>query len=146
MNISIKRIVLITGLVLISPLYSGLAQNASPAGEDIEIVEFKDLLYPIPAQIGHLQGSVVVEVKLDDSGKVTDAKAILGHPYLAIAAAANVKQWRFHPNARKSAVIVYNFIFIDGRCESHGSLFVLEPSNRATVIGCQAAINPSSSH
>ena len=145
MKLTMRPIVLIICLLFVSPLHSGPAQNSPPKGDDVAIVEFKDLLYPIPAQIGRHQGSVVVQVKLDDHGKVSDATAILGHPYLAIAAVANVKQWRFRPNASESAIIVYNFIFIEGRCESHGSLFVLEPSNRATVIGCSAAVNPSAS-
>ena len=120
-------------------------QGDVPKDDDLAVVDFKDMQYPIPAQIGHVQGAVVVQVKLDEHGGVSDAQAISGPVALALAAVNNVKKWRFRPNARKSAVIVYNFVFLEGRCESHGSLFVLQPSNLATVIGCSAAVNSSSS-
>jgi TonB family protein len=120
-------------------------QNETPKDDKILVLDFKDLAYPALAQQARIQGAVAVELKIDDNGKVTDAVAISGSPILAIPAVNNVRKWHFRPNPRKSVVIVYNFIFLEGRCESHGSLFVLQPSNLATVIACPPAVNTSTS-
>jgi TonB family protein len=145
MKVNVGRIVFVICLLALSSINRLRAQQNGAPIDDVTIVEFKDLDYPIPAQIGRLQGAVVVQVKLDDKGGVTDAALISGHPYLAFAALNNVKKWRFRPNVHRSAIVVYNFIFLEGRCESHSSLFVLQPSNVATVIACSAAVNSSTS-
>jgi TonB family protein len=117
-------------------------QNGVPKDDDVRVIDFEDLKYPMLAQQTRTQGAVVVQAKLDDQGGVIDAVAISGSPILVPPTLNNVKKWRFRPNAQKSAIIVYNFTFLEGRCESHGSLFVLQPSNLATVIGCAPAVNP----
>jgi outer membrane biosynthesis protein TonB len=122
--------------------YALAQQNAQPRGDGVTITQFKDLVYPELARQLRVQGAVVVQAKLDDQGGVVDAVAISGPPMLVPSTLINIKNWRFKPNDSKSAVVVYHFIFIEGRCESHGSLFVLEPSNLATIIGCVPATNP----
>lgn len=137
MRMAIRSVALVTCFLFVGPRNYGLAQNAPSKDNEVVVTEFHDLEYPALARQMRAQGAVVVQVKLDDQGGVTDATALSGSPFLVAPVEINIKKWRFRPNAKKSAVIVYNFIFIEGRCESHGSLFVLEPSNRATVIGCQ---------
>lgn len=124
-------------MLFVNTVNYGLAQNASSEDKEVVVTEFHDLAYPALARQMRAQGAVVVQVKLDDQGGVTDVTALSGSLFLVAPVELNIKKWRFRPNAKKSVVIVYNFIFIEGRCESHGSLFVLEPSNLATVIGCQ---------
>jgi TonB family protein len=113
-------------------------QAAAPKDADVAVLEFKDAEYPPIPRFRHTSGTVVVQAKLDDHGEVEDAAVISGQPDLALAAVVNVKKWRFRPNGKKSAVIVYNYVYLEGRCESNGSLFVLSPSNLATVYGCGA--------
>jgi len=113
-------------------------QAAAPKDNDVMVLEFKDAEYPPVPRFRHLSGAVVVQAKLDDEGGVADVAVISGPPELAIAAVNNVKKWHFRPNSKKSAVIVYNFVYLEGKCESNGSLFVLSPSNLATVYGCGA--------
>jgi TonB family protein len=138
---SAQKMVFVICLFAISSIhYARAQQNPGPKDNDIVVVEFKDLDYPAIARSMRIQGAVVVQATLDDQGGVTDAVAISGKSHLVLAALNNVKKWRFRPNARKSAVIVYNFVMLEGRCESHGSLFVLQGSNLATVIGCPPAV------
>lgn len=142
MKTTVRKFVVVCALVL-SSCASLLSQRRGRAdGDEVTVVKFKDLRYPALARAMRTQGAVVIQVKLDGDGSVTDAEAISGPPLLVPSAVNNIKQWQFRPNARKSAVIVYDFIFIEGRCESHGSLFVLQPSNLATVIGCAPAVEP----
>lgn len=53
--------------------------------------------YPSAAKVAHVQGDVVVNIRLDSSGTVNEAKVISGHPLLVGAALAAVKRWVFQP-------------------------------------------------
>jgi TonB family protein len=52
---------------------------------------------PPLARAAKINGSVVVEVTLDEEGAVTAARAISGHPLLKDAAINAARQWRFNP-------------------------------------------------
>jgi TonB family protein len=137
MNLQIKKTILTIGLAAILPLSSGGAQQDQTLGDkDVHVLDFEDMPYPPIARAAHVQGTVVVRVKLDDSGKVVDAAAISGPQLLILDVLTNVKKWVFKPNASKTAVIVYNFTILDGRCKSLSRLFVLQGTNIATVITC----------
>src|SRR6185295_9322799 len=51
--------------------------------------------YPPLAKAARVSGSVVVEVTIDEEGKVFAARAISGHPLLKDAAVAAAKEWTF---------------------------------------------------
>lgn len=53
--------------------------------------------YPIPAKSAGVQGAVVVEVTVSESGKVLSARAINGHPLLREAAVSAARNWEFSP-------------------------------------------------
>ena len=53
--------------------------------------------YPPLALATHLQGVVVIEAILDETGNVVEMKVISGHPLLIDSAVAAVKQWRYQP-------------------------------------------------
>jgi protein TonB len=55
--------------------------------------------YPMSARSAHITGSVVVEVRIDHSGTVVDAKAINGPRELQDAAVEAARQWRFQPTS-----------------------------------------------
>jgi TonB family protein len=63
-----------------------------------------------------IQGSVSVQVLIDESGKVLSAKALSGHPFLTIEAQKAALQARFSPTflgdqpVKVSGVITYNFV------------------------------------
>jgi TonB family protein len=53
--------------------------------------------YPVEALPLHLEGPVVIHLKVSDTGKVEDPKIVSGHPILARAALDAVRQWRYTP-------------------------------------------------
>ena len=60
-------------------------------------------------------GQVMVEVSVDESGRVTSARAISGHPLLRNSAEAAARQSRINPvridneNVKTTGVLIYNF-------------------------------------
>jgi TonB family protein len=71
--------------------------------------------YPPAARAIRATGAVMVEVTLDEQGKVISATAISGHPLLKAAAVEAARKSKFAPvmldgvPVRVSGVIVYNF-------------------------------------
>ena len=72
--------------------------------------------YPMIAKQMRLQGSVTVQVLIDEEGKVVSAKAINGHPLLIPEAQKAALQARFTPTklsnqpVKVSGMITYNFV------------------------------------
>ena len=72
--------------------------------------------YPPMAKLVHAQGTVSVQVLLDETGKVISARAVGGHPTLTHAAVEAAYQARFTPTVlngtpvKVSGVITYNFM------------------------------------
>lgn len=72
--------------------------------------------YPAEAKQAKASGNVVVQVTVDESGIVSDAKALSGHPLLVQAAVNAAILARFSPTTlmgepvKVMGVIVYNFV------------------------------------
>jgi protein TonB len=72
--------------------------------------------YPPIAKQARIQGSVNVQVLVDETGKVISAKAVNGHPLLLAAAQQAAYGARFSPTklgeqaVKVSGVITYNFV------------------------------------
>ncbi|HEX8458479.1 MAG TPA: energy transducer TonB [Pyrinomonadaceae bacterium] len=72
--------------------------------------------YPAIAKQTGVQGTVAVEILIDESGRVVSARATSGHPLLRLAAQQSAYQARFSPTTvsgypvKVSGVITYNFI------------------------------------
>lgn len=72
--------------------------------------------YPAIARAAHASGSVTVQVLIDESGNVTSAHAVSGHPLLQSAAVNAAKASKFRPTTlsgqpvKVSGTIVYNFV------------------------------------
>ena len=72
--------------------------------------------YPPLAKQLRLQGSISVQVLIDEKGNVVSAKALSGHQVLVNAAETAAKQARFSPTllsgqpVKVSGVITYNFV------------------------------------
>jgi len=71
--------------------------------------------YPPLAKAARASGAVVVKVTVDEAGKVTEAKAVSGHPLLRSAAEAAARQATFRPTllsgeaVKVSGLLTYNF-------------------------------------
>jgi|SRR5581483_6130749 len=96
--------------------------------------------YPPLARAARIQGTVVVRVILEDAGTVKEAEPISGAELLIPDCLTNVKKWRFRPNPRKTAVIVYEFRMPGGECNSVSGLFMFRGPNLATIIGCDVPV------
>lgn len=72
--------------------------------------------YPVIAKRAGIQGTVTVQVLIDETGKVISAKAVSGHPLLVLEAQRAALQARFSPTivgdqpTKVSGVITYNFV------------------------------------
>jgi len=94
---------------------------------------FEEINYPLVARLKHIQGVVVVKVKLDDNGVVVSAAAVSGAKDLIQDSLLNAKKWLFQPNTDKTAIIVYHFK-IEGLCKLPcASQFKFSPPNSATI-------------
>jgi TonB family protein len=71
--------------------------------------------YPAVARAARASGTVIVQVTVDETGKVTEARAISGHPLLKAAAEQAARQARFTPTTlsgqpvKVKGVLTYNF-------------------------------------
>jgi protein TonB len=54
-------------------------------------------IYPAAAKTYGASGKVVVEVTIDEEGKIIEARALSGHPFLQQAAVHAARQARFSP-------------------------------------------------
>src|SRR2546421_2225465 len=72
--------------------------------------------YPPIAKAARAQGTVTVQILVDESGRVVSATAVSGHPLLQQAAVSAARQARFSPTllsgqpVKVSGVITYNFV------------------------------------
>lgn len=71
--------------------------------------------YPPIAKAARAAGTVVVQVTVDESGKVISARALSGHPLLTQAAVQSAYGWRFSPTmlsgqpVKVNGTITFNF-------------------------------------
>jgi TonB family protein len=71
--------------------------------------------YPPVARAARASGTVTVKVTVDETGKVTDARAVSGHPLLQAAAVAAARNARFSPTmldgkpVKITGVVSYTF-------------------------------------
>jgi protein TonB len=98
----------------------------TPAPQRVEVLKLSNLVsskivskpvpaYPQIAKVAGIQGSVSVEILVDEQGRVVSAKATTGHALLRVAAQQAAMQARFTPTklngepVKISGVITYNF-------------------------------------
>ena len=116
-----RRDLLAAGLFAATPLAGLIAQQESGERDDrVTIADWEELKYPPLAVQARVQGVVVIQVKLDNDGRVQESNAIWGSRLLIPDCLANAKKWRFQPNSQKLVVIVYHFYFDDGPCPATG--------------------------
>jgi transcriptional regulator with XRE-family HTH domain len=92
------------------------------------------------ALAARVQGMVIVKVKLDDKGNVTDAVAIQTHPLFTPACLSHAKKWKFRPNAHNAALIVYRFRLTEDTCTG-GWYSRYFPPNFVVISACSVVIN-----
>jgi TonB family protein len=135
---------IVTFLLLLSPITYIRAQNEGTVDDkDTTVTHFEELQYPTFARAAHVEGVVVIRVALDDKGGVAQAVTISGNRALVGDCLANARKWKFEPNPRKSAVIVYDFTLKNASCGAASSFFIFRGKNIAEITGCAAPVEPT---
>ena len=62
-----------------------------------KLIHRVDPKYPELARRARVRGLVLLQVTVDEEGKVTEVRVIRGHPLLNQAAIDAVSQWRYSP-------------------------------------------------
>jgi TonB family protein len=143
--ITVKQIVWIVSLLMSASSASNLfaqQQEGQISSEDIVVVSGGGggIAYPPLALAARAQGMVIVKVKLDDKGNVTDAVAIQTHPLFTPACLSHAKKWKFRPNVHNIALIVYRFRLTEDTCTG-GWYSHYFPPNFIVISACNVVIN-----
>ena len=79
--------------------------------------------YPPAARAVNAQGSVAVQILIDEVGNIASAAAVSGHPLLRAAAVCAAKEARFAPTmlegvpVKVSGVLTYNFVLPSAKAD-----------------------------
>jgi TonB family protein len=80
--------------------------------------------YPVPAKAAGAQGQVQVNVTVDESGNVSAAEVVSGHPLLRDAALEAARQWKFRPTqlggdaVKVQGLLTFNFTLQGKKAEA----------------------------
>ena len=95
-------------------------------------------VYPPIAKAARTNGSVRVQITVNESGEVTDAQAISGHPRLRDAAIRAARQWRFKPTELSGKPVktqgLLTFKFGPGRKTPPSAIVPLTPLTEERII------------
>jgi hypothetical protein len=91
-------------------------ERAPVLSENVRVLHVERMSYPLVAKIGHVEGAVVVQAKIDSNGQVTEATALSGPKALLKDPADNLKKWTFVSPRSSTVLAVYWFRF-QGLCE-----------------------------
>jgi len=97
-------------------VYGVQAGSMKPEDADRWVISKPQPAYPAIAKAAHVQGTVVVEIVVDEEGKVMAAQAQSGHPLLQASAVSAARAARFKPAlvegkaVKLSGVVSYNFV------------------------------------
>jgi len=119
----LMRLILVL-LALVPPLVGQMAsRRISPDEAAKHLIEQPPALYPAMAQAGRIQGHVILEVTIDESGKASVRRLVMGHPLLAPAAIQSVNGWRYRPfevDGKPAAVVSLAVVTFGAPGKEHG--------------------------
>jgi len=72
-------------------------QRVSQAVMEGNLLKHVEPVYPATARTAHVQGEVLLSIKVSKEGAVSQVSAIMGHPLLTQSAVDAVKQWEYKP-------------------------------------------------
>jgi len=65
--------------------------------QESKLIHRVEPVYPELARRAHVEQMVMLEVRINEQGEVTDVRVVHGHPLLDQAAIEAVRQWRYEP-------------------------------------------------
>ncbi len=75
-----------------------------------QLIEQAPIVYPAIARAAHVEGVVVIDAQVDETGRVAGMRVISGHSLLHQAAKESLASWRYEPgslNGQPTAMHVY---------------------------------------
>lgn len=102
----LNLLVLLFFFAMLSIKASAQSEEAGP-----QVVQAYSAIYPNVAAAARASGSVVVEAKVDSSGKVTSTSIVEGIPLLGVAAEKSARRWVFTPEDAKTRTVRLTFTF-----------------------------------
>jgi len=100
-------------LLSAAALAQGPATRISPDEAAKHIAKAPQPAYPPLAQQARIQGNVILEVWIDETGKTRNISLARGHPMLVPAAIEAVTQWRYQPfNVEGKPAAVKTFVLV----------------------------------
>ncbi|MDQ3755816.1 MAG: energy transducer TonB [Acidobacteriota bacterium] len=109
------------------------APPSPPGGPSQGAVKRVQPDYPPVAKAAGAQGTVEVEVVINENGEVISAKAVRGHPLLHQASVEAARQWQFKPTevdgkpAKVTGRVTFNFVLPEKEREPDAPLRVRAP-------------------
>ena len=111
-------------IALPSPSSGNVPKTISGGVLNGKAVNLPKPAYPQIAKAANASGSVVVQVTVDESGKIISARAVSGHPLLRAAAVNAALQSKFAPTmlsgkpVKVSGTVNYNFLSPNGESQT----------------------------
>jgi TonB family protein len=107
----IRKIVGAVSLLSICACFGFAAPvRISPEDAEARIVKQGAPLYPPLAEAAHIQGNILLHIKIDETGVPSVLSVVSGHPMLALAAADAIPRWRYRPievNGKPVAAVTF---------------------------------------
>ena len=91
------RLILVA-LVLALAAFGQTATRRIPPDEAAKhLVKKASAAYPSLAEVARIQGNIILEVSIDESGAASVLRLVTGHPMLAPAAIESANRWKYQP-------------------------------------------------
>jgi len=89
------------------------ATRVSPDEAAKHVAKAPQPAYPPLAEQARIQGNVILEVWIDETGKTLNIRLVRGHPMLVTAAIEAVRNWKYQPfNVDGKPVAVKTFVMV----------------------------------
>jgi uncharacterized protein (TIGR03790 family) len=96
---------------------AAVQEPAQPAAEGptismdfpLRLIKKTPIQYPYEARVAQIQGTVIIDLLIDENGQVMKADVVHGNKMLAKAVVNSVKLWRFEPQLENGRPIVSRF-------------------------------------
>ena len=90
------RRIFIVLVVAVAAFGQGASTRVPPDEAAKHILSKPSPAYPSLAEQARIQGNVILEVTINESGAVSAIRLVSGHSMLVQAALENVRRWKFH--------------------------------------------------
>ena len=84
---------------------NSIAVQVPPDAANSLLIERVEPQYPDQARLSHIQGTVLLEVDVNEKGAVQRLSSLSGDPHLVTAAIDAVRQWHFKPYAPRGEAL-----------------------------------------